>query len=268
MGNTRPRYRQVDIDRLFAGATPEDGDLVSLLPLVHLLHGVGASMPPDSAAEEFSHRAAVLARSARQTQAVKHSYRTIISGAPRRNYRLAGAFAALVLMLSASIGIAYAANGSAPGDSLYGLDLALENMGIGVGGLDERLAEANHLVQKGQLQQGLTQAGEAIASSRPDDSGAILASEALLEAADAVAAPSATDSATVRRQVARRLSNMADAELAGNEIGLATSSLADGIFSFVASTATPTSQTTSTVAPQSAVDQSNPVDPGTAQDQD
>jgi hypothetical protein len=255
----------VDIDRLFAGTAPDDSVLESLLPLIRTLRRAGAVTPSDTTTLELSYRAAAVASSTPQTRQAKHPQRSSTTGEPRHNYRLAGALVALIMMLSASVGIAYAANGAAPGDALYSLDLALEHIGLGVGGLDERLSEANHLVQNGQLQQGLTQAGEAIASSRPDDSGARLASEALLEAADAVAAPSAIDSATVRRQVARKLSNMADTELAGNEIGLATSSLANGIYSFVASSNNYTAQTTTTAATEPVTGQTPLDDSGAAE---
>ena len=45
---------------------------------------------------------------------------------------------AVVLAFS---GVAMAADGASPGDLLYGVDRALESVGIGAGGIDERLAE-------------------------------------------------------------------------------------------------------------------------------
>jgi hypothetical protein len=39
-------------------------------------------------------------------------------------------------------GVAVAANRAAPGDALYGIDRALEKIGIGAGGAQERLAGA------------------------------------------------------------------------------------------------------------------------------
>ena len=51
-------------------------------------------------------------------------------------------------------GVAYGANGPVPGDTLYGLDAALENVGIGGGGLEERLSEAGELIDDGQVDEG------------------------------------------------------------------------------------------------------------------
>ncbi len=55
--------------------------------------------------------------------------------------RLAAGAAALLVAVTLSGGLAYAANGAKPGDFLYGLDRALEVIGIGDGGADERLRE-------------------------------------------------------------------------------------------------------------------------------
>jgi len=63
--------------------------------------------------------------------------------------RVAMAAAALVVLVMLPGGMAYAANGAKPGDLLYGLDRALEGIGIGDGGADERLAESLALVASG-----------------------------------------------------------------------------------------------------------------------
>jgi len=63
--------------------------------------------------------------------------------------RVAMAVAALVVLVMLPGGMAYAANGAKPGDLLYGLDRALEAIGIGDGGADERLAESLALVASG-----------------------------------------------------------------------------------------------------------------------
>jgi len=63
--------------------------------------------------------------------------------------RVAMAAAALVVLVMLPGGMAYAANGAKPGDLLYGLDRALEAIGIGDGGADERLAESLALVASG-----------------------------------------------------------------------------------------------------------------------
>ncbi len=57
-----------------------------------------------------------------------------------------GATMALLIAMS---GIAFAADRAAPGDILYGLDRALERVGIGAGGTDERMAEFETLLRRG-----------------------------------------------------------------------------------------------------------------------
>lgn len=70
----------------------------------------------------------------------------------RRLAILAGA-GALVVALG---GVAVAADGSVPGDGLYGIDKTLESIGVGNGGVDERIAEFDVLVARGQQDQAYT----------------------------------------------------------------------------------------------------------------
>jgi hypothetical protein len=62
---------------------------------------------------------------------------------------------ALVFVLMLFSGIALAADGSGPGNPLYRIDQALEKIGIGAGGDDERLEEFQHLLEKGSSTQAL-----------------------------------------------------------------------------------------------------------------
>jgi hypothetical protein len=77
--------------------------------------------------------------------AVVRGSRPRLIGRLRR--RAATTAAAVVLAFSGLGGVAYAANGAAPGDFLYGLDRALEAVGVGNGGTAERLAEVKALVE-------------------------------------------------------------------------------------------------------------------------
>ena len=68
----------------------------------------------------------------------------------------------MVLTVGGFGGAAYAANGAAPGDTFYGLDRALEAVGIGNGGSAERLAEVKELVDHGQTAGGLEHAADIV----------------------------------------------------------------------------------------------------------
>jgi hypothetical protein len=68
---------------------------------------------------------------------------------PRRALRRLAAVAASVGLLFAMSGIALAADGSAPGDFLYGVDRAFELIGVGDGGVDERIEEIDALLDRG-----------------------------------------------------------------------------------------------------------------------
>ncbi len=106
----------------------------------------------------------------------------------------------------------------------------MESMGIGDGGLSERLAEAGSLIKDGRVGQGLTAAAGAIAvQAGPSDGYARQAAEALLAAAESVARSGDAASASVRAQVAEKLRFLATTDLAGNEFGQAVSDLARGI---------------------------------------
>jgi len=80
----------------------------------------------------------------------------------RLRTRAAAVAAALVVTFGGLGGVAYAANGAAPGDFLYGLDRALEAVGIGNGASDERLAEAAELVEQGHADHGLEHAANVV----------------------------------------------------------------------------------------------------------
>ena len=97
----------------------------------------------------------------------------------RLRTRAAAAVAATVMSVGGLGGVAYAANGATPGDFLYGLDRALEAVGVGNGGASERIAEAIVLVQQGATGHGLEHAAGIV----PDEAGA---GAALLTAAEAV----------------------------------------------------------------------------------
>lgn len=108
--------------------------------------------------------------------------------------RAVAAATAATLLFGSGAGAAVAADGAAPGDLLYGLDRALERVGISNGGAEERLAEVEQLVTEGQLARGIEHARETVTQNgnRPDDAGT-QASEALRAAAERVRATASAD---------------------------------------------------------------------------
>jgi hypothetical protein len=69
---------------------------------------------------------------------------------PRIARRRLVALVATMAMFFALSGVAAAANRAVPGDFLYPLDLAFESIGIGAGGVNERLEEFDVLVTRGE----------------------------------------------------------------------------------------------------------------------
>jgi hypothetical protein len=99
-----------------------------------------------------------------------------------RKPALVGLLSTVTLVIGLS-GVAWAANSSKPGDSLYGIDRAFEALGIGNGGSEERLSEIRALFDAGDLTRMLDHVNNVI----PRDSvGTATASEALRAAARSV----------------------------------------------------------------------------------
>lgn len=93
--------------------------------------------------------------------------------------RLATAAAAGVASVAALGGLAYAADGAAPGAVLYGIDRAFEAIGIGNGGQQERLEEAIALAEHGDPALGLEHAAGAT-NDQTAQAALIRASERLM----------------------------------------------------------------------------------------
>jgi len=76
---------------------------------------------------------------------------------------LAKVLAATVAITVVGAGVAIAADGAAPGDALYGIDRALENVGIGAGGITERFDEVARLIDTNRVADALNHASEVLA---------------------------------------------------------------------------------------------------------
>jgi len=149
------------------------------------------------------------------------------AGAPAMIWkrRIATALASAVLLVVGFSGLAWAADGSAPGDTLYGVDRALEHVGIGHGGAAERLIEVRSLLDAGDIAGGLSHAGELV-GEQPEDvaDDPSQAAEALQAAATRIAGQSDEASAEVRGQVAVLLTYLS--ENVGQVDGRAVAALA------------------------------------------
>jgi hypothetical protein len=80
-------------------------------------------------------------------------------------------------------GIAVAADAAIPGSTLYPIDRALENAGIGNGRSAERLEEAGALIADGRVEAALAHATEALDESDLDDTDGIAQAKAAVIAA-------------------------------------------------------------------------------------
>ncbi len=124
--------------------------------------------------------------------------------------RVAALAAAVTLLVGGGAGAAVAADGAAPGDVLYGLDRALEVLGIRDGGAVERLDEVEHLVLDGDVPRGLEHAAEMIRSVVPTsatDRGTAVA--ALESAAERVRAARAGGAGAADGEVSELLEYLA-----------------------------------------------------------
>ena len=132
----------------------------------------------------------------------------------RLRTRAAAVAAAVVVTFGGLSGVAYAADGAVPGDMLYGLDRALEVVGIGHGGSAERLEEVKALVAQGHADRGLEHAADIV-------EGDASAQAALLAAAERIAG---LDTAASHEGVAELLTYLS--ENAGSVDGTAVAGMA------------------------------------------
>ena len=150
-----------DIELLLSGAIPDSDEAGQLVVFVDLIRAEGAiGSPPGTTVARVAREAALAAGSAALPDAETGDRRV----RPRAGWRLRpqlAVAAAAVLLVSVS-GVAVAANGAAPGDALYGIDRALEKIGIGDGQAEERLDEANALLSEGEVEVALRHATNAL----------------------------------------------------------------------------------------------------------
>lgn len=130
-----------EIEGLLRGAPDVAGDSAKIAQVLNTLRGQGVPGPDADYTELY----AAAARESRLTPLERFAMERVPAGRDLRTLvlrRAAMPIAGLVMLVALAGGLAYAANGAKPGDLLYGLDRAIEAIGIGDGGSDERLAEA------------------------------------------------------------------------------------------------------------------------------
>ena len=129
-----------DIERLLAGRPPDNQDLAPLASFVSALAAFRDTDPPEDFVEDISNRAAQIARDQHSRSAIEKSEpraRRFGLGLKRRAVTgLTG-----LMIISGLTGVAWASDEAVPGDWNYGIDRAVEAVGIGSGGDDERLQE-------------------------------------------------------------------------------------------------------------------------------
>ena len=221
-----------DSERLLSGGTPQSNALCRLEPHLKALKRLRRGVPTDAQVERFAFAAARVVAST-EPRAVGPA---AVSGASRLRssrlrLRLAATSAALVLVLCASAGVAYAADQAVPGDTLYDLDRALENIGLGDGGLQERLIEASQLVDRGRIQEGLTLAGEALAAASGESGPLRAAADALRTAVDPAFYDSSTQTPEAQGAAADKLRWLATAEPSAQAFVETVNDLANSISS-------------------------------------
>jgi hypothetical protein len=226
--SARVGLSRADAERLVSGGSGAGEDLRPFADTIEALRRVDELDPTEAEVQAF---AALAAKSVPAVPARVASRADVAHAKPRRRMRLGLAVSsvALVVVLSGFGGLAYAANGAAPGDPLYGVDLALEKAGIGDGGLKERLTEAGLLVERGRVQEGLDHAGDSIAASAAGDGGLGSVAAALHAAAATAAESQSLQSPEGRALLAERLRQMASLAPTTQEFGQAAKDLAGSL---------------------------------------
>ncbi len=154
-----------DVELLLVGGGSEREDLARFAAILESLHSTGPTTPHDEVVAAFSLQAADIVRAGRHDSPVA-SAPTVPRHRGRLSRQLAGGLGA-ALLLTGMTGVAVA-DDAVPGDALYGLDRAMESIGIGAPGLSERIAEAQALSQRGEITAAIAHAADAVEATVQD----------------------------------------------------------------------------------------------------
>lgn len=201
----RRRSADREIEYLLSRQARDESDgLVSVLAQLNLER---LEISVDDRAADFAATASRLV----QLDKTPTSTATARSAPTRFVPRLATAALIAVLVVGLA-GTAVAADAASPGDALYGLDRALEQVGINDGGFEERLEEAQTLADKGQSAHALAHLAEELGATSPDAADALQAALARLDSHD-------NPSQAVLEDVSAMLDWMANTEASGRDFG-------------------------------------------------
>jgi hypothetical protein len=232
------RFGDQDVERLFNGETPDSQALATLSPILSSIQSVSWPSLSEERVARFASRAAKLALTEEPRPTLNFAVQLSKLGwLPSLSRGLAIGVAS-ILVISGMTAVAIASDDAAPGDALYGIDRALEAVGIGDGAAAERIAEARALFDRGQVTEAIEHASEALDVVPAGDSAdfspeSTNAAAALHTAADSVQAQGATQSQDVRDAVAAMLAEMAamieDPALEGRDFGQKVAEMAGAI---------------------------------------
>ena len=192
-----------DVERLITGQRPKDPAFAELTAFVEALRSFRPVAPSTGAQEPLVARAVAIVRSEEEEQPATVP-RGFIDRRDRRPSwlpaRAAVALGAFVLLIGVSI-VAAAAHSAVPGDPLYGIDIALEAMGVGDGSVGERIAESEVLVASGDHERAFILLGETLENAQASGNaiGALQAQERIV----VVASVSNGGSAVIKARVER-----------------------------------------------------------------
>ena len=183
-----------EIESLLTGSPAQNEGLSDLVEFVEMLRAHERLAPSEAAVERFATAAAAQVRAAQPPTAAPGPSRDRLARRPLGLRPQVAAMLTTVLLIAGSTGVAVAADAAAPGDGLYGLDRALESIGVGEGGAGERLDEARVLVTEGQAEIALTHVIEALDAADENVTQARTAVNAAIEALE-TAIPEGDDTA-------------------------------------------------------------------------
>ncbi len=169
-----------DVERLLTGQEPHNSDLAPLKSLVRATASMADTKIPSQFIADHAAVAAATVAMIRRPVVATSAPETIRSFGSRMWNRFATGVAGLAILTGLS-SIAVASNAAVPGDWNYGIDQALERVGIGAGGQAERLEELAEMNQKGDSREVLEHTSAALSQGGHDR-----ASDALRASAERV----------------------------------------------------------------------------------
>jgi hypothetical protein len=181
-----------DIEILLSGGVPRDPGIAALDGFVQALRSLRPEQQPDVRVSQLVAQAASLAGEGASSPP---SLRLVPRPRRRFSFRLAPMAAALSgFLVMGMTSVAVAADGAAPGDFLYGIDRALENLGVGDGGIDERITEAGDLMTHGAPVDALIHLDESLVDDEDQVTEEVTARVQIhLDLADSMINPTAVD---------------------------------------------------------------------------